>query len=325
MDAMLMIALIVIYLTGLANITETHPISDPAIKSYTDSIEFLTNMMAQDSRWQPILEEKIKMTDLPQNRLDHFNVDAVTNETPGRITVDPFKEVVDLMMTNSKAGRHVEFVMEVVKNSVTCSILKHISLQGFLLHRLMSKVNHSEIISHVVGSLDHMILISIDKLVAVDQRLPLLADMHSYARKLIAAPNDNPMRNGIRQLSRDVYDRMGDVCHVPETTGNYEALILKLKKSMTIEESDTVNSLLTNDNIDNVYDLNKIASIKECHGVLNIDEKIDPEGFETLNEDELKKMLIINRIKMNSIFSNLPLNALSESQLANILHLNIQP
>lgn len=313
---------IVISIANMANIAEAYPILDPAINLYTDNIKFLENMMTQDSLWRPILEEKIKMIDLPRNHLDHFNVIAMTNETPRRITVDTFKEVIDLMMTNSKTGKHVAFVMKAVKNSLVCSILKHISLQGFLLHHLMLKVNHPDVIFHVIRWLDHMIIVSIDKLVAVNHRLPSLENMHSYVQNLIAKPNNYLEKNVIQKLSQDIYNELGDVCEILETTGNYETLILKLKESMTIEELDTVNSLLTNDNKNNIYELNKIASIKEYHGSLNIDDNIDPNGFETLNEDELKKILIINRIKMNSIFSKLPINALSELQWTNISHLN---
>lgn len=316
---------IVIGMTGLMGFAETYPILNQAIKLYTESIQFLNNMMSQDRLWQPILEEKIKMIDLPRNHLDHFNAAVVTNETPKYVIVDTFKEVTDLMMTQSKVGKDVAFVMQAVKNSLSCLIMKHISLQGFLLHHLILKANHPEVISHMVGWLDHMLLISIDKLVAMDQRLPTVMNMHSHVQQLAAAPNNISTENDIQQLSQNMYNQLGEICEVSETMGHYETLILKLKKSMSIEELDSANSLLTEDNTKNIYEVKNITSIKEYHGSLNIAENINPEQFDTLNENELKKILIVNKIKMNSTFSNLPVNALSVSQWNNIFHLNKMP
>lgn len=289
------------------------------VKLYTDNVDFINNVTIKDSRWLPILKEKVNMVSLPRKHLNHFSNDSSPDTPAEMIVVNPFKEILDLKLAKSFVGTEISFIMEAIKRSMVCSTMKHVSLQGFLLHYLIQLDNSSEELPYIVRWLEHMIQVSIDKLAAVNQKLPIMAKINLHVRSLlekdVALTSDELIK-----ISQEMFRESKTVCATPEGQGHYRNLIKEFNKSMSFEDLKNLEMLMADENIKGLSELHNIKEIYNYHGSLDIKEDVDPEEFKTLKKDELKKILTINRIRMNYLFLNLPVKSLAELQWRNIFN-----
>lgn len=292
--------------------------SSNVVNQYTDNVQFIRNIMIQDRLWLPILKEKIIMP-LTRRHLDHFIEEPPTNTGTEITTIEPFNEMVQLFKSETMIGTEVNFVVEVIHRAMTCSIMKYVSLQGFLLHHLILVDEKSNILSYMVNWLEHMTRISIDKLLAVNQQLPVMARMHLHIKNLSKKGVDLTT-NELNEISQDMLREISKVCAKPKDDGHYKTLIKELKKSMTHGEIKNLELLMIDENLKGLSEFNDIIEIQKYHGLLTIDENIDPTEFSSLNKEELKKLLTVNRIKMKYLYSNLPINLLAVSQWKNIFN-----
>lgn len=289
------------------------------VNQYTYNVQLLRNMMTQDGLWLPILKENVKMNSLPRRQMDHFIEEPPTNTGTEMTVIKPLTEIVELFETQTMIGTEVNFVMEVIRRAMICSTTKYVSMQGLLLHQLILVDEKSDSLPYMVNWLEHMTRISIDKLLAVNQKFPLMAEMYSHIRNLSKKDVDLTT-NQLNKISQDMLREKSKVCEKTEGDGPYKTLIKELKKSMTYGELKNLELLMIDENMKGLSEFNDIIEIQKYHGSLTIDENIDPTEFSSLTKEELKKILTVNRIKMNHLYLNLPIKSLAVSQLKNIFN-----
>lgn len=298
---------------------------DPqTVDRHADDVEFISNMMIQDWLWWPILRERVNMDPAQhaaRRHRDHFAAEAA-DRTAAAAAVSPFEETVALVASGTFPGTEVQFVMEAVRRAMVCSVSKHVSMQGFLVHRLVTLGTESASAPYVLGWLEQMVRTSVDKLLAVDQRLPALAEMHEHVARMRPAGGaavDATAAGRLYDISGDVLSEARRACETPpEGHGPYRSLVTELKKSMTIDELQRLELLMMDEHMQGVSDLNDIVEIQKYHGAITLEEDVEPAGLAVLGAEELKKILTVNRIRMSNVFLNLPIRSLATSQLKNV-------
>lgn len=292
------------------------------LKMVMNGIQFIKNVAFQDKLWLPILKEKVKMEYSKSRRhLDHYEGPVTSLATP--VTVDPFKEVMNMMLRKSEVGTEVTFVVDAVKRSLVCSILKRVSMQGFLLHHLINRDNKADVLPFVIRWLEHMLRVSVNKLAAIDHSLPAVTKMLRHVRDALLANNPNYGSLLLESISETMFNELTTYCAVDDgRAGRYKTLVAEFKKSITHEQLKQLDEQLIKEKMKGISEIHSIADILKYHGSLNIAEDVEPSDFEKLNTDELKKIMTVNRIKMNLVLLSLPMKALSDVQWANIFDLN---
>lgn len=292
-----------------------------AVTRYERELKFIEDMMIDDLLWEQITQKRVKMPP-PVKPVDHFAAEnpQPKPETAPHLVVNPFNEAVKLMSTNGKCGTDVAFVAESVRRAVACSVTQHVSMQAFLLHRLYAAEPASKALPYVTGWLKQMTQLAVDKLTAVDWSIPAVGVLDRHVRELLRNADAN---NRLNEIGENVLLEADAVCARDDGRGVYAELIVNLKASMTDEQIATLEYMMANDDdVRGLPELNEVKLMQRDHGLLTVDDNVDPSGLGRLSTDELKKMLTVNRVKMNYLYKNLPLTALAPTQWKNLLALN---
>lgn len=308
--------------------TMGYPTDDRSVYTYEDRLRFLENTMLKDKFWRPVLKEKVKMRPKPDVHLEQLDNAPEEERAAPAVTVIPMLEIATLMIERKFIGTEVAYAYEATRNAMACSLLKHNSMQGFLVHHLIAREPTSLVLPHVLKWLEQMLRISMDKLAAIDLRVQVIGHMHNEVMGMMDEDgnldlnDDDLTNNNLHALSTGMYNELAKGCALDTNMpGYYRSLVTDLKRSMTADELKSLEKLIAEEELKGVPSLSNIYEINEYHGSLRIPEDIEPEGFETLNDIEIKKILSINRLKMNFVYLNLPVQSLAGSQWSRLFNL----
>lgn len=293
------------------------------VNRYDKELAFIENMMINDPLWEQVIQKRVKVPP-PVKIVNHFAVEQPRPDpgTAPALVVNPLNEVIKLMLANVKRGTEVAFVMESIRRAVACSITQHVSMQAFLLHWLYEAEPTSKALPYVTEWLKQMTQLAVDKLTAVDWSMPAVALLYRHTIELLQDPSAN---NRLNEIGKSVLLEADAVCAQNDGSGVFAELIVNLKTYMTEIQLGEVEYMMANDDdIKGLPELNKVKLMIRDHGSLTIDNNVDAAGLGRLSTDELKKMMTVNRVKMNYVYKNLPVAALAVSQWNNLLALNVQ-
>ncbi|XP_025414280.1 uncharacterized protein LOC112686281 [Sipha flava] len=290
---------------------------DPAAK-YDANLEFLKNVARHDALWAPVLREKVKVTGTLTEHVNRYTTTEKLN--PVVEAVDPFLELVKVMKSNALVGTKVLFTVVAIRNALACTVLKHLSIQALALHRLILANHHVVAVPHVTRWLEHMVRLVLNKLAALGYRLPIVAQAHHHITMLLL-PNADPKNNDLYKMATDMYAEIENRCAAP-TEGHYWTVVQELKHERTVDELYYLQAQLKDKNIAGLEDLDRIDQIVKYNGELELkDEDIRKDWLEKMGPTDLRKLATINRIQMNYLILNLPINALVETQWSNLFKL----
>lgn len=292
------------------------------VTQYERELKFIENMLINDSLWEQIIQIRVKVPP-PVTIVDHFAASTPPQPKPGEaptVVVSPFAEAVKLMTTHTKCGTDVAFVTESVRRAVACSVAQHVSMQAFLLHRLYVAEPTSKALPYVTGWLKQMTQLAVDKLTAVDWSMPAVGQLYRHAQELLRNADAN---NRLNELGESVLLEADAVCARDKGRGVYAELIVNLKSSMTKEQLGALEYMMANDDdVKGLSELNDMKLMHRDHGLLTVDDNVDPAGLGSLSTGELKKIMTVNRARMNYLYKNLSVAGLATSQWENLLVLN---
>jgi len=298
---------------------------EKATKSHHDSVKFLRAMMEVDYIWWPILNEKVRV-----KRPKYFDP-YVKNAPDGNmedVEVLALENVTTLLESNVFTGTDVRFTMNVLKTAMACSALKHISLEGLMLHQLMEKYSQTipfeEKILFFKWLLD-MIHVSIEKLTALDYSLVQINSMRQNLVDLyillLEKKTDNLSTKVLQDIGLKMFTEIDNICvKLVEGEGHYSALITDLNSIKRVQDLKAHRSLFTETMRDST-DMIDIETINKIQGNINIDKQIDASGIDSLDNGVLKRAYAANYVQMNFLFSNLPIHTLAGSQWTKLFQL----
>ncbi|XP_060841865.1 uncharacterized protein LOC132922392 [Rhopalosiphum padi] len=300
---------------------------EKATKSHHDSVKFLQAMMEVDYLWWPILNEKVRVKRPTVKYFDPYAINAPDGNMED-VEVLALENITTLLQSNVLTGTDVRFTMNVLKTAMACSVLKHISLEGLVLHQLMEKYSQTippeEKVLFFKWLVD-MIHVSIDKLTALDYSLVLINHMRKHLVDLYILLLENKTDNLSTQVLKDIglemFTEINNICVKPvEEEGHYSALVTDLNKIKRIEDLKAHRSLIT-ETLRDLTDIIDIDLINKIKGNINIDKQIDANGIDALDNEVLSRIYATNYIQMNFLFLNLPVHTLAESQWTKLFQL----
>ncbi|XP_026811567.1 uncharacterized protein LOC113552820 [Rhopalosiphum maidis] len=300
---------------------------EKATKSHHDSVKFLQAMMEVDYLWWPILNEKVRVK---RPTVKYFNPYA-KNAPDGNmedVEVLALENITTLLQSNVFIGTDVRFTIDVIKTAIACSALKHISLEGLMLHQLMEKYSQTIPLEEKIlffKWLVDMIHVAIDKLTALDYSLVIINQMRQHLVDLyillLQKKTDNLNTKVLKEIGLEMFTEIDNICVKPiEGEGHYSALITDLNRIKRIEDLKAHRSLITETMRDST-DMIDLDIINKIKGTINIDKQIDANGIDALDNEVLKRAYAANYVQMNFLFSNLPVHTLTESQWAKLFQL----
>lgn len=306
---------------------ETVPSTEAAIRAHESALNLFKTMMIKDRIWWPVLREKVYLTKAWPGNLEHFVSQAP--EKPESAVVDTFKMVVETMQSRSRVGTQVQTTMHAVRSSVTCAVLKRLSMQGYLLDQFVTKTNDDEdgqLTVSVLRWLDGTLRLSADKLAAVDERMEHVGTMYEHVRELLDPVQGRQATrfqgNELKAISDSMYAQVTTTCASDATIGPYASLVRDFHKTPKAHELQSLDDLLADDQLSHVNDLSALPEIRDFGGTpLSIAETVKPDDFVAIEVQEIEKLLAINRIKTKFLLMNLPIKALALPQWNNVFGL----
>lgn len=293
------------------------------INEYNDSINFIKAMMLADQLWWTVLNSTVRFEDTPNNvePVDHYSESALDIEQSSvAYTVKPFDLIVKLLTSNSATGSEVALIMTSIRYAVECSVLRHLSLQGFLIDRLLTMVKvRPGTMRHIFQNMEHMIRLSIDKLAAMDKQQNEVADIHNIARTIIdeltVYKENYPDTERLNNVSKVMHDVLKAQC--TDGTTVYGNHMDDLNRSMQPDALKKFKRMMINERLKGLADIHKLNGILRNQGPLKFDDNL--YTIDMLTVDEIKKTITVNRIRMMFIFMNLPITTMADTQWANVL------
>ncbi|XP_022170663.1 uncharacterized protein LOC111033981 [Myzus persicae] len=328
---------------------------DDATRSHWDDVMFLQKMMEVDYLWWPILYEMVKIEvpkvlyfdhytdpDEPVDPNDLLDLEDHTDQAATTVQaapVDPAKSdnseneekivllfalLTNLMTAKKFPGSEVKSVMKAFKSAMSCSVLKHVSLQGILHYNLEVLCLKSTQITERKMFYDwmlNMVQLSMDKLTAIDHSqdpgLPinrtrkLLAEMR---KTLMAKPDPSIVHRNLFEIGSEMFDEINKTCVVPKgEDGHYSTLIADFNNDNRVEELKAHRTQLT-ENMREAANVKDVIIMHKNKGDINIGKNINPEGIASLDCDTLKRATGANHVQMNFLYLNLPIRTLATSQ-----------
>lgn len=287
-----------------------------AIRTHADHVKFLKSVMQMDYLWSPVLNEKVSFM-WPAKNIDHYADNAPQEKV--KTMALPLDTISALMADSTFAGTDVQRSMTVFRTALACSVLKHVSLETVMIHQLFTKfsvLTKLDEKKQMVGWLNHMIQLSIDKLAAVDQPVVSITRLRLLVAELLLTLNnpDAPLNiDDLHDIGFDMYKTLDEMCVVPDDEGHYGELLRDLNRTRTVEDLKTHRTLFT-DSMRGASEVKDVEIMQQYSGLIEIDLKINLDDVKELNVDVLKRATAANYIQMVFWFMNFPIQTLAESQ-----------
>lgn len=299
---------------SLQYLNELHAVTG----SHQDKVLFLQRMMEVDYLWLPILSEPVIVKRL---NVEYFN--QYRGEEPSeyvKTTQLPFNFISNMLTVNTFTGSEVLLAMDVLKSGMVCSVLKHVSFQGLMLHVLLTKHfilnDERELFNEW---LINMVQLAMNKLTAMDhsndleqlitQVYKLLIDLW---RMLLGKSDDTISK--LKEIGFEMYHMIEENCSIPEgDNGPYKVLIKNINRKNIVEELKIHRTQFT----ENLREASKVHDVVygiKYNGQIEIDEDITANHIINLsNMDTMKRSMFANHIQMNFFYLNLPIQTFADS------------
>lgn len=290
---------------------------DIATIPHWKTVKFLQTMMKVDYLWWSVLDERVRVKEIIYyNQYGEFKEETKYHE------VLALENISELLSSKALPAKDVKFTMEVVKNAMVCSALKHISFQGLVLYQLLltvTSIERMEKLLFVMWMVD-MVNVVIEKLTTLnDTELLLLfnimhEDLNHLHRSILKEETSELDIEFLQIVGKEMFNEVKKLCVIAaEGEGYYNALVTNLNRTKWIDDLKAHHVLITEIMYDStdIVDIDTTRSIK---GPIEINNNIDADSIAELDEPELKRAYGANFVQTNFLFENLPVHTLIASQ-----------
>ncbi|XP_050436680.1 uncharacterized protein LOC126843297 [Adelges cooleyi] len=256
-----------------------------SVVGHSQVLELLTEVLAQDTMWDPVLRQKVLAKDVPwaATRL----IEPLNDDQNG---LDPFLAIKSIVASGGYSGTTVRYGLWLFGSALTCLTLKHMSVQTYLIIEMIDRGGGVKLLKTHTVKLANLLVKYMDMLQAVDSRLALLSNLYRSINGILAKQKGHGFHEGFS--AQDLKKRFDE---------GYEQVL------GTIADSCVVSGL------------------QEYYLELKIDQidgrVFDEEKKHDISPDDIKSMLVTTQDTVARLFDELPLSEMSLQHWEDLLAL----